>query len=133
MELARRVQYHTQFLQQVAMSSPQIEVVWNMTEVRASLRFLADRGFGASGSAARAAALVFERSSETETRTLCLDVLSRINDKTARKEMLRIFRNQQPQSEWRAAVAERLRKAVAEDAHIKPADAKSVLTEVGQP
>jgi hypothetical protein len=133
MEIARRIQHHTQFLQQVAKSSPQIEVVWNMTDIRASLRFLADRGKAARGATAKAAALVFERTSDVEARTLCLDVLSRINDKTARKEMLRIFREQQPQSEWRVAVAERLRKAVVEDTRIKPSEAKVLLSEVGSP
>lgn len=133
MELARRIQHHTQFLQQVAKSSPQIEVVWNMTDVRASLRFLADRGKAARGATAKAAALVFERTSDAEARTLCLDVLSRINDKTARKEMLRIFREQQPQSGWRVAVAERLRKAVVEDTRIKRSEAKVLLSEVGSP
>ncbi|HKP48129.1 MAG TPA: hypothetical protein VJT50_16125, partial [Pyrinomonadaceae bacterium] len=133
MEVARRIKHHTQFLREVAKSSPQIEVVWNMTEVRSSLRFLADRATAANGSSARAAALVFEHTNETETRVLCLDVLSRINDKTARKEMLRIFRDQQPQSEWRSTVAARLRKAVYDDVRMKPAEARSVLTEVGQP
>ena len=133
MEVARRVKHHTRFLQEVAKSSPQIEVVWNMVDVRTSLRFLADRAAAANGSSARAAALVFQHTNETETRLLCLDVLSRINDKTARKEMLRIFREQQPQSEWRGTVAARLRKAVTDDARMKPAEARSLLTEVGQP
>ena len=133
MELARRIQHHTQFLQQVAKSSPQIEVVWNMTDVHTSLRFLAERGKAARGATAKAAARVFERTSDVEARNLCLDVLSRINDKTARKEMLRIFREQAPQSGWRVALAERLRKAVGEDTRIKPSDAKLLLAEVGQP
>jgi len=133
MELARRIEHHTQFLKQVARSSPQIEVVWNLRDVRASLEFLADRGTTANGSSARGAALVFQHTNEPETRRLCLDVLSKINDKTARKEMLRIFRDLQPQSEWRVAVAERLRKAVAEDERVKPAEAKVVLSEVGSP
>jgi hypothetical protein len=133
LELARRIQHHTQFLQHVAKSSPQVEVVWNLGEVDTSLRFVADRGKAANGSAARAAALIFQRTNNSETRMLCLDVLSRINDKTARKEMLRIFGEQQPQTEWRVAIAERLRKAVSEDSRIKPADAKLMLTAVGQP
>ena len=62
---------------------------------------------------------------------MCLDVLSRINDKTARKEMLRIFREQPPQSEWRAAVAARLRKAVDEADQIKAHEANSVIAEIG--
>jgi hypothetical protein len=133
MELARRVRYHTEILEGVARSSPQIEVAWELPNVRASLRFLADNAHAANGSAAKVAAKVFARTTDSESRTLCLDVLSRINDKTARKEMLRLFRDQQPNSEWRASLAERLRKAVNEGAHIKPADAKTVLAEIGQP
>ncbi|MGZ5435192.1 MAG: hypothetical protein ACXW3F_03970 [Pyrinomonadaceae bacterium] len=133
MELARRVRYHTELLQQVARSSPQIEVAWELPNVRASLKFLADNAHAANGSAAKVAARVFERTADSESRTLCLDVLSRINDKTARKEMLRLFREQQPNSEWRTSVAERLRKAVSEGERIKPADAKMVLAEIGQP
>jgi hypothetical protein len=133
LELARRVQYHTQLLQQVAKSSPQTEVAWDMTNVRRSLRFLADNAPAANGSAAKVAAQLFQRTTDDESRMLCLDVLSRINDKTARKEMLRLFRGQPPQSEWRAAVAERLRKAVTENDRIKPSDAKVVLAEIGGP
>jgi len=133
MEVARRVKHHTRFLQEVGKSSPQIEVVWNMTDVRTSLKFLADRADAANGSSARAAALVFQHTNESETRLLCLDVLSRINDKTARKEMLRIFRDQQPESEWRGTVAARVRKAITEDARMKPGEARSLLAEVGQP
>ncbi|MGQ0763692.1 MAG: hypothetical protein ACT4OT_16990 [Acidobacteriota bacterium] len=132
-ELARRVRYHTELLERVARSSPQIEVAWELPNVRASLRFLADNAHAANGSAAKVAAKVFERTTDSESRTLCLDVLSRINDKTARKEMLRLFREQQPNSEWRTSVAERLRKAVSEGERIKPADAKTVLAEIGQP
>lgn len=133
MELARRVRYHTELLERVARSSPQIEVAWDLPNVRGSLRFLADNAHAANGSAAKVAARVFERTTDSESRTLCLDVLSRINDKTARKEMLRLFREQQPNSEWRTSVAERLRKAVSEDERIKPADLKTVLAEIGQP
>ena len=133
MELARRVSYHTELLETVAKSSPQIEVAWDLPNVRASLRFLADNAHATNGSAAKVAAKVFERTNDSESRTLCLDVLSRINDKTARKEMLRLFREQQPNSEWRASVADRLRKAVSEGERIKPADAKTVLAEIGQP
>ena len=133
LELARRVQYHTQLLQQAARSSPQTEVAWDMTNVRRSLRFLADNAAAANGSAAKVAAQVFQRTTDDESRMLCLDVLSRINDKTARKEMLRLFREQPPQSEWRTTVAERLRKAVTESDRIKPSDAKVLLAEIGGP
>jgi PAS domain-containing protein len=133
MEVARRVEYHTRLLQQVAKSSPQVEIVWTLDDVRTSLRFLSDRANTVHGSAAKAAAQLFQRTSDNETRQLCLDLLSRVNDKTARNEMLRMFRQQQPQSEWRVALADRLRKAVTEDTRIKAADARLVLAEIGQP
>jgi hypothetical protein len=133
MELARRVRYHTEFLQRVARSSPQIEVAWELPTVRASLQFLADNAHAANGSVARVAAKVFAQTDDSESRTLCLDVLSRINDKTARKEMLRLFREQSPSSDWRVTVAARLRNAITEAERIKPADAKTVLAEIGQP
>lgn len=133
MELARRVRYHTEFLERVARSSPQIEVAWEMPTVRTSLRFLADNSHAANGSVAKVAAKVFERTSDAESRNLCLDVLSRINDKTARKEMLRLFREQQSNSDWRASLAGRLRKAVRDDERIKPSHAKMVLAEIDRP
>jgi hypothetical protein len=133
MELERRVQHHIQFLKQVARSSPQIDVVWELADVRASLRFLADHDTPPKGSAARAAALVFQRTNETETRVLCLDVLSRVNDKEARTEMLRIYQDQQTEPEWRGPIADRLRKAVAADPQIKRKEAIAVLGAVGQP
>ena len=133
MELARRVERHTQFLSEVAKSSPQTEVAWDLNTVKRSLQFLADHGAGTNGLAARSAALIFERTNDAEARQLCLEALYRINSETAKNQLLRIYREEQPHSEWRLAIAERLRKAVAEDSRMKPAEAKAVLSQVGQP
>jgi Zn-dependent metalloprotease len=131
LELARRVQYHTQFLDQVAKSSPQVEVAWDVATVQKSLKFLADNTLAANGSTAKVAARVFQRSTDDESRKLSLDVLSGINDKTARKEMLRIFREEPPGSDWRVIVAARLRKAVNDADRIKADEANSVMAEIG--
>lgn len=133
MELARRVERHTNFLSEAAKSSPQTEVVWDMSTVKRSLQFLADRGAGANGSAVRAATLIFQRTNDGEARSLCLDVLYRINSKTARKALLRLYHEEQPNSDWRPAIAERLRKAVSEDNRMKPDAARAVLNQVGLP
>lgn len=133
MELARRRDSHTQFLRAVAKSSPQTEVVWDLKTVKHSLQFLADHGAGADGSAARAAAAIFQRTNDAEVRRLCLDALSTINGKTAKNELLHIYRDEQPRSEWRAEIAQRLRKTVTEDTRMKPAEVRSVLNQVGQP
>lgn len=133
LELARRVERHTNFLVEVAKSSPQTEVAWDISTVKRSLQFLADRGAGRNGSAARAAALIFQRTNDGDARRLCLAALSKINSKTARNEFLRLYHEEPPQSEWRAAIAERLRNAVAADSRLKPAEARAVLNQVDQP
>ena len=131
LELARRVKFHTRFLDRVAKSSPQVEVAWDVATVQMSLKFLADNAAAANGSTAKFAAQVFQRSTDEESRKLCLDVLSGINDKGARKEMLRIFREEPLNSEWRSVVAARLRKAVKESDRIKANEANSVMAEIG--
>jgi len=133
MEVARRLEGHTQFLRGVARSSPQTEVVWELQPVKQALQFMAERGTGANGSAARAVGAIFQRTNDAEVRRLCLDALYKINSKAAKNELLRVYRAEQAQSEWRGEIAERLRKAVAEDPRMKPADARSVLSQVGQP
>ncbi|PYS61751.1 MAG: hypothetical protein DMF74_15490 [Acidobacteria bacterium] len=133
LEATRVIRYHTNILVEVAKSSPQAEVAWDIEMVRRSLRALADRGAGASGSAARAAAMIFRQTNDDEARRLCLDALYKINNQSARSELVRLYRLAQPQSEWRAAIADHLRKAVTEDRRMKPAEVKAVLGQVGQP
>jgi hypothetical protein len=133
MEIARRIERHTNFLDEVAKSSPQTEVAWDMRTVKHSLGFLADHGAGANGSAARATALIFQRTNDAEARQMCLDALYKINSKTAKNALLRLYLQEQPHSEWRLAIADRLRKAVAEDSRMKPAAATAILNQVGQP
>lgn len=133
MELARRIEHHTNFLSEVARSSPQTEVAWDLSTVKHSLQFLADRGATANKSAARAAAVIFQRTNDDDTRRLCLDALSRINNQSAKNALLRLYHQEQPQSEWRSVIAERLRNAVAADTRMKPAEARAVLDQVAQP
>ena len=104
-----------------------------MSTVKHALQFLADHGAGANGSAARSTAMIFQRTGDGDARRLCLDVLYKINDKTARKALLRLYQTEQPNSEWRPAIAERLRKAVFANSSLKPAEARAVLNQVGQP
>jgi hypothetical protein len=133
LEEARRLETHTQLLRAVARSSPQTEVAWDLITVKHSLLFLAERGAGANGAAARATAAIFQRSNDAELRHLCLDALYKINSRTAKHELLRVYGSEQPHSEWREEIAQRLRKAVSEDTRMKPAEVRAVLNQVGQP
>jgi hypothetical protein len=131
LEVARRLEYHTNFLKQVARSSPQAEVAWEISTVKQSLQFLVADGDGASGSAAKAAAAIFERTEDADAKQLCLDALAKINNRSARAALLRLY-ERESQVELRAQIAERLRKAVGSDPRIKPSEARTVLNQLGQ-
>ena len=93
LDVARRLQYHTRFLQQIAKSSAEVDITWNLDDVKTSLRFIADHGAHADSSAATATARIFARTRDDETRRTCLDSLSRIRSNKARNELLRIAQN----------------------------------------
>lgn len=132
LDIQRRLAYHERFLREVAKSSPQIEVVQNMDEVRRSLRFIAEHGEQASGKAAAAAARIFAQTQDEETQRLALNCLYRINNETAKAELLRIYRDAKLDDKWRVQSAEYLRLAVKQEQRIAPSDAKVILSVIGQ-
>src|SRR6185295_2860665 len=73
LDLARRLDYHTRFLREVANSSPQIDVTWDLSEVKRSLQFLVDHAGEADAKSASAAATIFLRTQDDETRRFCLE------------------------------------------------------------
>ncbi|HEX5889319.1 MAG TPA: hypothetical protein VFY61_11470 [Pyrinomonadaceae bacterium] len=93
LDIARRLQYHTKFLQQIAKTSAEVEITSNMNEVLRSLHFIAQHGSEAGASAASATAKIFARTKDEETRRACLDSLSRIGNPKAKNELLRISQN----------------------------------------
>ena len=132
LDVNRQLAYHERYLRQVAKSSPQIEIVWNIEDVRRSLRFIAENGATADRKVASAAARIFTRTQDEETRNLCLNGLYRINNETAKKELLRIYRDQKLEARWRTQSAEYLRLALKEEQRIAPADAKAILSVVNE-
>ena len=105
LDRARRLAYHTRFLRQVAKSSPQIEVVWDMERVFPSLRFIAENGSEKDNDAAKAVGSIFGRTENSLARDLCLSALKRIGSKVAMREMLRIYNDSTVPEEWRTICA----------------------------
>ncbi|HKQ53625.1 MAG TPA: hypothetical protein VJT74_14715 [Pyrinomonadaceae bacterium] len=132
LDIERRLSFHERFLRRVAKSSPQVEVAWNIEDVRRSLRFVAEHGDLAGGRAASAAARIFSQTQDEETRSLCLNGLYRINNETAKKALLVIYRDQKLEARWRTQSAEYLRLAIKEEQRIAPADAKAILSVVNE-
>lgn len=132
LDVKRQMDYHERFLRRVAKSSPQVEVVWNIEDVRRSLRYIADHGSAANGKVATTTARIFARTEDAETRGLCLTGLYRINNEAAKKELLNIYRDQRLDARWRTQSAEYLRLAIKEEQRIAPSDAKAILSVVNE-
>ena len=89
-DFARRMAYHTRFLREVAKSSPQIEVAWNLADVKHSLSFIVDHAAEADSQSAIATAKIFLRTQDEETRRYCLASLSRMSTPKAKSELIRL-------------------------------------------
>lgn len=131
METARRADHHLRYLREATNSTPQIEVTANLNAVKRSLQFVVDHSIELGDSAAKVSAQVFTRTADYETRRLCIEALSGIKARSARNELLRIYRDPQTNAYWRTTVATSLRKAVADDPKLTPAKAKAVLSQIG--
>jgi hypothetical protein len=132
LDRARRMAYNRRFLREVARRTPQVEVVYNMDDVRRALQFVSENGALADGQTAQAAARVFAQTRDDEARMLALRCLYRINNETAKSELLRIYKDQQTEARWREMSGEYLRLAVREEQRIAPSDAKAILSVTSQ-
>ena len=90
LDVARRFAYHTRFLREVAKSSLQIDVTWNLSEVKRSLQFFLDHAQEADAKSASVAAIIFLRTQDDETRRFCLESLTRMTHPKAKTELLRL-------------------------------------------
>ena len=109
LDIARRLEYHTKFLQQVAKSTADVDITSNLEEVKRSLHFIAAHGEMAKGNAAAATARIFARTRDDETRRICLDSLSRIHSTKATTELVRISKNTDVDQTLRDLATEYLR------------------------
>ncbi len=109
LDISRRLQYHTRFLEQVAKSTAEIDITWNLEDVRRSLRFIAEHASEAGGNAAAATAKIFARTKDEEIRRACLDSLSRIHSPKAKSELLKISQNNEVDKVLRDLATEYLR------------------------
>lgn len=132
LDVARRLQYHTKFLQQIAKSSAEVEITSNMNDVLRSLHFIAQHGSEAGASAASATAKIFARTKDEETRRTCLDSLSRIGNPKAKNELLRISQNPAVDQTLRDIAADYLR-GVSPPVHPIAVTVNASPVKVGQP
>ena len=133
LDIARRLQYHTNFLQQIAKSSTEVEITSNLTDVLKSLHFIAEHGDGAGATAAIAAAKIFARTKDNETRRACLDSLSRISNSKAKNELLQISENPAVDQTLRDIAADYLRGNIPPRVQPIAVTVNGSSVKVGQP
>lgn len=133
LDRARRLAYHRRFLREVAASTPRAEIVWRAEDVRRSLRYVAEHGIDADAATARAIARIFAGTRDEAARELALRCLYRINNATAKRELLKIYRDDQTEARWRALTAQYLLTAVRERQSMAPSDARAVMSLVAVP
>lgn len=115
LDVARRLSYHTKLLRKIVKSTPQVEIAWDLDEVKRSLRFLADHAEEADSSAASAAAKIFMLTEDSDTRRVCLDSLSRMNTQRAKTELQRLSEDKRLDPAWRATVISYMNQTGTED------------------
>lgn len=131
-DVARRLTYHTRFLREVAKSSPQIDVVWNLDEVKHSLQFIVEHAADADAKIAAAAAQIFMRTRDEETRRYCLEGLSRMTNPKARSELLRLSQEKDLDQAGKDLVISYLKTPRPPTGPIAAASEKSTGTRVDQ-
>jgi hypothetical protein len=122
LDVARRLAYHTRLLRKIGKSSQQIEIAWNLDEVKRSLQFLAEHAAKADSGAATAAAKVFMLTEDSDTRRACLHTLSRMNNRRAKNELLRLSEEKRLDPAWKAIVVSYLNKSSTEDPLVSSAN-----------
>ena len=90
LDLARRLDYHSRFLREVARSAGQVDVAWNLADIKRSLQFISEHGAAADSATAKASAAIFLRTEDSDTRRFCLASLSRMTNAKAKTELLRL-------------------------------------------
>ena len=133
LDIARRLQYHTNFLQQLAKSTAEVEITANMSDVLRSLHFIAEHGHEAGDGAVAATAKIFARTKDEETRRACLDSLSRINTAKARNALQLISQNPAVDQTLREIAADYLRGVNPRTQPIAVTVNGSSLIKAGQP
>lgn len=132
LDIARRLDHHTKFLNQVAKSTAEVDITWNLDDIRKSLQFIAEHGEKAGGQAVSAATRIFSRTRDDETRRACLDSLSRISSPKARTELMKISQNGSLDEKVRTMALDYLRRIHERAQPIASSD-NGTLHKTGQP
>ena len=96
----RRASYHERYLEQLLASSPRLEVVGDVDQIRRSVEVLSEESV-AGVHAAPLIAKVFAHSGDQELRLSCLRALQHLDREEARVELRRLSQDPATDENWR--------------------------------
>ena len=126
MDVRRQLDHHERLIKEVALESANPEIDSNLDELKRSLFFISENGSAAKEKTTRALAKIFAICDDEDMRTLCLTGLYRINNSTAKKELLSIYNNTKIDDRWRNMCAQYLKLALQEGQRISARDAQAI-------
>lgn len=126
MDLRRQLDYHERYLIETAEITVKPEIDSDVNAINRSLTFISENGDAAQGRTAKAVAKIFTATENAELRELCLSSLYKVNNSTAKKELLAIYQNPKIDEHWRNISAKYLKLAAQELQNISPVDSKTI-------
>lgn len=126
MDLRRQLQFHERYVRETVYETARPEIDSNVAQLQRSLVFLAANGNLAGAKTARGLGKIFTRTEDDGLRELALAGLYKINNQTAKNELLAIYRNQTIDDKWRKLSASYLRRAVDEGQKISKENAAAI-------
>jgi hypothetical protein len=126
MDTRRQLDYHERKLSEIAYASAGPEVDSDLEQLRHSLAFVSEHGAAARSKTTRSLAKIFSISADDDIRMLCVTGLYRINNSSAKKELLSIYNRRDIPKRWNELSASYLKLALEEGQRIASSDARMI-------
>lgn len=126
MDTRRQLEFHERVLQEIAYKSANPDVDSDIAALKRALMFISENGSAAKEKTTRSLAKIFAITKDENTRTLCLAGLYRIDNSSAKKELLAIYHNPQVDGRWRNLGAQYLKQALGEGQRMSSRDAVAI-------
>lgn len=127
MNVRRQLGYYETYLLEVARTSVKPEIDADLDAINRSLSFIAANGIAAQAKTAVAIAKIFSITADEQIRLLCLSSLDRIENRTAKNELLAIYENQTIDLRWRNLASQYLKLPALEIDSLKASNIKKAV------
>jgi hypothetical protein len=122
----RQLEFHERRIAEIARNSIKPEVDSNMAQVRESLAFISLNGSAGKDKTARSLAKMYAITDDNDIRDLCIAGLYKINNASAKNELLAIYSNPKTDHRVRAMSGYYLKLAATEGQRISSRNAKAI-------